>query len=445
MRAWLAALLLLALLAAPGLAAGDPEPPLDRLSRIVERLGAEGAFSGAAVILRDGEEVWARGVGLADRAALRRFTPDTPSDTGSIAKSVTGTLVLGHVVAGRIDLADPVTRWLRGFPHAQTRIGDLLAHRAGLPDYDAFEDLYEPGPLTNAGMLAALPKRQPKPDFAPGSRFRYCNLCLDFLAEVVAAAGGATYAEQAIDGLLRPLGATAAFVRPADFGDWPVPRTIGYRGTEVFDAFDREAVHGASNIILSARDLARWADGWARGTAAPAAVMALATAGDGPGITAGQWYCNAARTRCHYSGHHQGFDALAMWDREARLAIAYVSNGGLSPWLNHRLGRLLLDAAEGRRPVLDPEPGGCRTPTDERAMAGRWRLADGSAAMAWSMAGGRMQLAVPRAPAAELFRVGDGTFYAPGLDRFLCFDGGRLLAFGRQDDLVGLRDEGAGR
>jgi hypothetical protein len=293
-------------------------------------------------------------------------------------------------------------------------------------------------------MLAELPKRQPAPDFAPGSRFRYCNLCLDFLAEVVAKAGGRPYAEQ-VGELLRPLGAGGAFVRPANFADWPVPRTIGYRGTERFDAFDREAVHGASNIVFSARDLARWADGWARDRAAPAAVRRLATAGTGAGITPGQWNCNAARTRCHYTGHHQGFDALALWDREAGLAIAWVSNGGLSPWLNHRLGRLLLDAAEGRAPVLDAEPRGCRTRTEARALAGRWRFADGSAALLWPVSGDRMQLAVPGAPAAELFRVGDGTFYAPGLDWFLCLDGGRLLAFGRLADRVGLPAGGADR
>jgi CubicO group peptidase (beta-lactamase class C family) len=443
MRGWLAALLLA--LAGPASAGPAPEPPLDRLSRLVERLGAEGDFSGAAVILRDGEEVWARGVGFADRAALRRFTPDTPSDTGSIAKTVTGTLVLAHVMAGRLDLSDPVTRWLPDFPHRDTTLRDLLAHSAGLPDYDAFLDLYEPGPLTNGRVLAALAQRHPRPDFAPGSRFRYCNLCLDALAEVVARAGGEPYATQAIDGLLTPLGAAGAFVRPARFADWPVPRTIGYRGTEHFDAFDREAVEGASNIMLSARDLARWADAWARGHGVPAAVRALATAGRGPGLTPGQWNCNPARTRCHYTGHHQGYDALALWDRAAGLAIAYVSNGGLSPWLNHRLGRLLLDAAEGRAPVLDPEPRGCRTPTEVRALAGRWRLPDGSAALVWRAGDGAWQLSVPGAPAAQLFRVGPGQFYAPGLDRFLCLDGDRLRAFGRTDDQVGLRDGGAGR
>lgn len=443
MRGWLAALLLA--LAAPASAEPAPEAPFDRLSRLVERLGAEGEFSGAAVILRDGEEVWARGVGYADRAALRRFTPDTPSDTGSIAKTVTGTLVLAHVAAGRLDPADPVTRWLSDFPHRDTTLRDLLAHRAGLPDYDSFMDLYEPGPLTNGLVLAALAQRSPRPAFPPGSRFRYCNLCLDALAEVVARAGDAPYATQAIDGLLKPLGATGAFVRPARFADWPVERTIGYRGTEIFDAFDREAVEGASNIIMSARDLARWADAWARGRGATANVMAVATAGRGPGITPGQWNCNPARTRCHYTGHHQGFDALALWDRAARLAIAYVSNGGLSPWLNHRLGRLLLDAAEGRRPVLDSEPRGCRTPTEARALAGRWRLPDGSAALVWQATDGRWQLALPDAPAAELFQVGPGHFYAPGLDRFLCLDGDRLLEFGRTDDRVGLRAEIAAR
>ncbi len=433
-------LFLLCLLAlAAGSVPAAAEDPFVRLARIVDRLGAEGEFSGAVVVMRDGEEIFAQGVGFADRAALRRLTPDTPSDTGSIAKSVTGTLVLGHAAAGRLSLDDPVVRWLPGFPHRETRLGHLLAHRAGLPDYDAFADLFAAGPVTNADLLKALPLRAPAPAFPPGSRFAYCNLCLDLLAEVVARAGGAPFPAQAIDGLLRPLGATSAFVRPARFADWPVPRTIGYRGTEIGDALENDGTHGASNIIASARDLARWADAWARGRAVPPEIARAATAGTGPGILPGQWYCNPARTSCHYSGHHEGFDALAWWDREARLAVAFVANGGTAPWLTHRLPRLLRDAADGRMPVLEPEPAACRTRTAPAALAGRWRFADGSAAWIWRQDEAAL-LALPGAPASRLYPVGDGSWYVPGVDAHVCRDGDRLLLFSLREDRIGLRD-----
>lgn len=431
--------ILLAALALAGIGpAALAQAPLDRLERVVERLGAEGEFSGAVVIMKDGEELFAQGVGFADRARLVRFTPDTPSDTGSVAKSVTGTLVLLNAEAGRLALDDKVVRWLPGFPHPETTLRHLLTHSAGLPDYDAFDDLFAAGPTTNASILESLPARAPRPAFPPGTRFDYCNLCLDLLAEVVARAGGASYADQATASLLKPLGATTAFVRPARFADWPVPRTLGYRGTEPFDAFENDGTHGASNIIASARDLARWANGWAEGRAVPPAVALAATAGAGPGIRPGQWFCNEARESCFYTGHHQGFDALSWWDRRERLAIAFVANGGTSPWLTHRLARLLRDAALGRAPLLEPEPAGCRTQGEAQGLVGTWRLTDGSTARV-ELEDGRAWLSLPQAPRMQLYRVGAGAWYAPGVDTHVCRDGDRLLMFAIHGDRAGTR------
>jgi hypothetical protein len=69
-----------------------------------ERLTREGKFSGA-VVIRDADGVrFAQGFGFADPFSERRFTPETPVDSASLAKPVAAAAVLLLVREGKLDL-----------------------------------------------------------------------------------------------------------------------------------------------------------------------------------------------------------------------------------------------------------------------------------------------------------------------------------------------------
>ena len=63
------------------------------------------------------------------------------------------------VEEGRLDLDVRARSIAPEFPLPEATVRDLLAHAAALPDYDAFTDLLEAGPVTTANLLRAASAR----------------------------------------------------------------------------------------------------------------------------------------------------------------------------------------------------------------------------------------------------------------------------------------------
>jgi CubicO group peptidase (beta-lactamase class C family) len=417
--------LLLALATAPATAATS------RLDLALAALAGRGEFDGAVAIMRGDELAFARGYGLADLGPPLPFAPDTIVETGSIAKPITAAAVLLLARQGRVELDAPVRRYVAEFPDAAATVRQLLAHSAGLPDYGAFDaELNSGRVIRTADLLGFIRARGAAPPFAPGTGFSYCNICYDTLALLVERVSGRDYESFVLEQLLRPAGVRQAFLRPARLVDWRGRRIRGFRrttgGIRPNDVFDNEGFYGGGNLYFSARDLVAWASAWAIGGEAagalrPAATEAVMLANGRSGLRLGNWYCDEIGTRCYYPGHHQGFHAFAYWDSRRRIAIAFVSNGTLSPQLQVEIPRLLIAAAEGRGP-----PAACERGAGANALeAGTYVLpAIGRVTLA-----GTAEAPTLRAPSGVdygLFPAGDGAYYAPGLDAYLRRDGARL-------------------
>ena len=111
------------------------------MPQALERLARDGELSGAVVIRGSDGVRFAGGYGPADPFTDRRFTPETPVDSASLAKPVTAAAVLMLARNGRVDLDAPVRRYLPSYPHEQATVRQLLAHSAGLPVEQMLEPL----------------------------------------------------------------------------------------------------------------------------------------------------------------------------------------------------------------------------------------------------------------------------------------------------------------
>lgn len=92
---------------------------VDRLARVdsvLERYVNEGRVAGAVgLVLRNSEVIYEHAVGWSDREANRRMTTGSIFRIASQTKAITSTAILMLVEEGKMNLEDPVSRWLPTF------------------------------------------------------------------------------------------------------------------------------------------------------------------------------------------------------------------------------------------------------------------------------------------------------------------------------------------
>ena len=123
---------------------------LRRVDALLQRYVDEDKLAGAvALVLRDGQPVYERAVGWADKEGGRRMAMDTIFRIASQTKALTSTAVLQLMEEGKIGLADPVSKWVPAFANTTVQVmgpngpsvvpakraitvRDLLTHTAGI-------------------------------------------------------------------------------------------------------------------------------------------------------------------------------------------------------------------------------------------------------------------------------------------------------------------------
>lgn len=219
-------------------------------------------------VVHDQELVWARGFGVSDLETRAAVTPRTVFRLGSITKLFTATAVMQLRDAGQLRLDDPVSTYLpwfavrNDFPgEPEITVRHLLTHTSGLPREAAFPYWTTHDFPTREQVRAALPRQDAV--FPPASRYKYSNLGIALLGEIVAEISGLPYPEYLERHVLGPLGMasssadpgpelrgrmTAAYLRRQDDGH----RAIA-------EYYDTGAIAPAANMVSTVEDLARFA------------------------------------------------------------------------------------------------------------------------------------------------------------------------------------------
>lgn len=233
---------------------------LDALAQaILEKSGIPGL---AVAVVRDGKTVYAKGFGLRKIGERQPVDAETVFQIASLSKSIGATVVAHQVGAGVVKWDTPLVTWLPWFElndpwiTKHVTIGDMYAHRSGLPDHagDDLEDLgYDRREILH--RLRFAPLHSFRDDYA------YTNFGLTAAAEAVAVASGKDWATLSDEVLYRPLGMSATSSRYADYAArenraFPHVRTAG--GFEPKYQRQPDAQSPAGGVSSNVRDLARW-------------------------------------------------------------------------------------------------------------------------------------------------------------------------------------------
>lgn len=214
-------LALAAMLAATSLAGQTPawDPAIADFAETLAAQVAEDDIGGiAAGIVVDGDLVWARGFGWADRDGRVAMQPSAVSRTGSISKSVTALLLLRLVDRGVVGLDEPVERYLPAFASVrQARPGadavtfrHLASHTAGLEREPSNVREMVSGPIDVWEQRVVQSLANTAYDSVPGARYQYSNIGFGALGLALSRAAGRPFMELVQTEIFDPLGMTGS-------------------------------------------------------------------------------------------------------------------------------------------------------------------------------------------------------------------------------------------
>ena len=399
----------------------DPAAAADRL------FGAMAADRPGAVVLvaRGGETLYARAFGAADLEQGTPIAPDTRFHVASVSKQFTALAVALLAREGRIDLREDIRRYLPELPDFGRRIAvaDLLHHTSGLRDQ--WELLILSGTdmqslLTQRAILG-LVRAQRELNFAPGTEYRYSNTGYSLAAEIVARVSGMPFRRFVQERIFAPLGMTASLIY--DNAAEIVPRRAQSYATTAAGVVEHRRLnysnYGATSMITTATDLARWSrELLAPRLFDPALIRSLhepARLADGTASNYGLGLYKAkirGREAVLHGGSDAGFRALVATYPAEGATIVILSNGAadLMPW-HEGLVDIFLNDGAAPMAVLQPAPG-------ELARLAGYYASRWGPGMELKVEGARLVRTAGGPPGPALFKADGAIEFPPSSARF---------------------------
>ncbi len=238
------------------------QPDFDDISGWIERqLKYTGNPSLSVAVVKEGEIVFARGFGWADKQKRRKANEHTSYSLASISKPITATGIQLLAQAGKIDVDQPANRYL-GKSGIQNPFGEddeitvrqLLNHTSGLGLHYQFYYHGDEYPVPDRDTTIdhyAIATRQ------PGTSYYYCNLGYGILDYIITRQSGKSYPEFMQRALFESLGMQNSFAGLPSEKQKNVAVRYDRQGNPLpLYEFDHD---GGSAVYASAHDLAQFA------------------------------------------------------------------------------------------------------------------------------------------------------------------------------------------
>jgi CubicO group peptidase (beta-lactamase class C family) len=222
-------------------------PTLPGVGAAMQEMVAKQEVAGAVTVVVSKDRVLhLEATGSADLAAKRAMTPDTLFWIASMTKPVTGVAVLMLQDEGKLNVSDPVSKYLSGFADLKTPSGkpanltitQILTHTSGLGE--------AAGPAAqDAKTLADLEKLwlATPMQYEPGEKWKYTQSGINAAARIVEVISGKTFDVFVQERIFGPLGMKDTTFYPTDA-----------QRARLVTAYAKNATTGALEVVPPRQD-----------------------------------------------------------------------------------------------------------------------------------------------------------------------------------------------
>jgi len=182
----------------------------EKVEPIVQEVMKSYELTGLAIgIVKDNEIVYAKGFGVKNIETKEPITTKSLFHMASVSKPFSATAIMQFVEQGKVDLDDPVVKYLPYFKldderYKEITIRQMLGHISGMPDVSNYhwdKPEYDDGALERYVRSLA----DEKLIAAPGERFSYSNMAFEVLGDVIAKISEESFEDYVKKNILDPL------------------------------------------------------------------------------------------------------------------------------------------------------------------------------------------------------------------------------------------------
>jgi CubicO group peptidase (beta-lactamase class C family) len=371
----------LVLPACPGepLEAGRPtrfSRAVHEFEQVIQAELNRGIISGVSVALVDDQEmIYCNGFGFADKARRRPADRNTVYRAGSISKLFTALATMQLVEQGKIDLDQPVTRYVSDFqvinPFAErgrVTLRQLMCHRSGMVRESPVGSYFDDSEPTLAETVASLASCVLV--YPPNTKTKYSNSGVTIVGSAVERVSGERFVAYQEKHLLTPMGMKSSSfllnrtLKPR-LAKGYLPVADGRGGFREIETphFELGTIP-AGNLYTTAEDLARFLSFlFAPGRNAKPILKAETLAqmftpqlsqetnGFGLGFNVGHF---RGHKTINHSGAVYGFSSLISGMPEEKIGVVILCNDDIAVGPVRKLGAvalsLMLEAKLGEKP-----------------------------------------------------------------------------------------------
>lgn len=248
--------------AAPALTAPEMERYTAMTARFFDPMLA-GRFNGSILVAKNGVILFEKYKGYRN-PVHRRDSIDlhTAFHLASVSKTFTAMSTLKLWQEGKLDIHDPVSKYLAGFPYPAVTVETLLNHRSGLHNYVHYMDkrgVDKHKFLHNADVLQYIIDHPGAREIFSGRtdrHFEYSNTNYALLALIIEKVSGLPYPEYLSKTFFQPLGMQDTYVYTSS--DSGRSMESYYQTGRPFRLEFLDLVYGDKNVYSTVRDMYKW-------------------------------------------------------------------------------------------------------------------------------------------------------------------------------------------
>lgn len=232
-----------------------------RIDASVDSIFSKSPLNGSLLVAKDGVIIYEKYEGYINyRHKTDLINSNSSFHLASVSKTITATAILQLWQDKKLEINDPVSKYLAGFPIPDITVKSLLNHRSGLPNYVHYMEQLgwkRSNMVRNEDVLNFIIQNYKKIGINRVDRsFNYSNTNYALLALIVERVTGSSFEGYLSQHFFQPLGMTNSYVFDLTDSLRSMPSFFRSGRQYAFDYLD--LVYGDKNIYSTVQDIQKF-------------------------------------------------------------------------------------------------------------------------------------------------------------------------------------------